>query len=117
MKLYANWFAYACQDETVVTSTCLLARDRPVLVLEAGETLAELPSYLIPLGQGVYEIGFPYLQPDALKRERQYEACLTVLRDRTSYTVDLHITDEVLDAETCTSKSQEEELKTEFGWR
>ncbi|MGB3206094.1 MAG: DUF2357 domain-containing protein, partial [Crinalium sp.] len=42
---------------------------------------------------------------------------LTVLRDRTSYTVDLHITDEVLDAETCTSKSQEEELKTEFGWR
>ncbi len=123
MKIYAHLFAYITQAESINLSNSLgesvdlEGRNRPVLVLDSPRNFNFLPSDLpvAEIQKNVYEIGFPYLNSENfLKNHRRAHY---PLQPSHGQTITLRITDEILNAQTCESESQEQELKAQFTWR
>ncbi|OHY35004.1 hypothetical protein BCV63_00980 [Cylindrospermopsis raciborskii CS-508] len=119
MKIYSNLFAYLNQSEPISNSTELSARDRPIIVLEPHEDLS-LSSWFITIVPGVYQIGFPYLQPANLSYsdEHNWQDLRSVLNlevSKKSYK--LPIMGQVMDLETIKEEAEIEEWENRLGNR
>ncbi|SKB15499.1 conserved hypothetical protein [Planktothrix sp. PCC 11201] len=114
MKLYSSIFAYLNQQEVRVDHL-FEAKDRPCLVLEAGDILSQCPM-LIDQTDQVYEIGFPWLNPTDLQHNNdQRDQQLNLEINLHLYV--LKIRDEVLDSATIEDDKQLEEWKEKLGDR
>lgn len=119
MKIYSNLFAYLNQSEPISNSTELSASDRPIIVLEPHEDLS-LSSWFITIVPGVYQIGFPYLQPANLSYsdEHNWQDLRSVLNlevSKKSYK--LPIMGQVMDLETIKEEAEIEEWENRLGNR
>jgi hypothetical protein len=95
LKIYHNLFAYLNGDCLEAKNTVLHGCDRPILVLDPNESIAQNP-LLIHHSDRLYEIVFPYLKPSDLEH---YEyRCQAELLLSINEVEDLfYITDEVID--------------------
>ncbi|MCZ2201360.1 MAG: DUF2357 domain-containing protein, partial [Cylindrospermopsis raciborskii PAMP2012] len=97
----------------------LEASHRPILVLELDEDeLLSLPSWFIPISQGIYEVGFPYLQPTDLHYDHDHHASLRYVLSLAipGQGYNLSITD-VLDLETIKEEVEIPEWEHRLGNR
>lgn len=115
MKIYPSLFAYLNGCEPLPLNTLLQARDRPIISLDSEEHLSEQP-LLIPVGEEVYEVGFPYLKPaDIAHHNNQLEYVFNLSVNGQSCA--LRITDEVLDLDTIKEESKLSEWEEKLGER
>jgi Domain of unknown function (DUF2357) len=114
MRLYPSLFAYL-NESPVPLETLLNARDRPIIALDPEEELSA-PSFLIPISDRIYEIAFPYLKTTDIRqhpKQLKYVFNLKV----SGHIYNLHITDEVLDADTIKDTQEVSEWETILGER
>lgn len=95
MKLYHNLFAYLNGDIPLTETVVIHGSDRPILVLDNYESISPNP-LLIPHGDRIYEIGFPYLKPSDLQHHDN-SLCFQLILAIDEVHYPLQITDEVLD--------------------
>lgn len=115
MKIYPSLFAYLNGCEPLPLDTLLEARDRPIISLDSEEYLSE-QLLLIPVIEGVYEIGFPYLKPaDIAHHNNHLEYVFNLSVNSQSWA--LHVTDEVLDLDTIKEESELLEWEEKLGER
>ncbi|OSO89771.1 hypothetical protein B7O87_11525 [Cylindrospermopsis raciborskii CENA303] len=121
MRIYPSLFAYLNQHQSPLISDifALEASHRPILVLELDEDeLLSLPSWFIPISQGIYEVGFPYLQPTDLHYDHDHHASLRYVLSLAipGQGYNLSITD-VLDLETIKEEVEIPEWEHRLGNR
>ncbi len=115
MRLYPSLFAYLNNCQHVPESTLLHASDRPIIALDSQEDFSGQP-FLIPLGDGVYEIAFPYLKPrDIGHHDHQLEYIFNLSISSQLYR--LRVTDEVLDLDTIKEENELQEWENKLGKR
>ncbi|BAZ89817.1 hypothetical protein NIES932_13000 [Raphidiopsis curvata NIES-932] len=122
MKIYPNLFAYVNQSDPISNFSNLAelhTSDRPIIVLEPGEDLS-LPSWLITMSPGVYQVGFPYLQPANLSHSDNHDwqdlrSVLSLEVSKRSYK--LAIMGQVMDLETIKEEGEIEEWENRLGNR
>ena len=114
MKIYPSLFAYLSESETVTPDTLLLARYRPIIVLEIGEDISPV-SCLIPMTERVYEIAFPYIKPTDIGHKSELEYGFNLVVSGENYA--LRISDEVLDLETIQVENELAEWERQLGER
>lgn len=115
MRLYPSLFAYLNNCQPVPQETLLHASDRPIIALDSEEDFSE-PPFLIPIGDRVYEIAFPYLKPtDIAHHDNQLEYVFNFSITAQSYT--LRVTDEVLDLDTIKEENELPEWENKLGER
>jgi len=103
MKIYPSLFAYLNNSPIISDVFQLEASHRPIIVLESDEDeRLSLPSWFIPISQGIYEIGFPYLQPTDLHYDPGHHVSLRYVLslEISGQGYNLSIADKVLDSET-----------------
>lgn len=115
MKIYSSLFAYLNNCESLPVDTQLQARDRPIISLNP-ELEISRESFLIPVTNSVYEIGFPYLKTaDIIHHNQQLEYVFNLSIGEQSYA--LRVTDEVLDVDTIKEESDLPEWEEKLGKR
>lgn len=113
MKIYPNLFAYL-NNCALPIDTQLQARDRPIISLNT--ELETRESFLIPVTNSVYEIGFPYLKPaDIIHHNQHLEYVFNLSIGEHSYA--LRVTDEVLDLDTIKEENELPEWEEKLGKR
>jgi|GEM_PF-731883 hypothetical protein len=101
-------------NNLVTDAPQLKASQRPIIVLE--EPIESLPYWFIPLTDGVYEIGFPYLQPNDLQHHNFELKCVLNL-DISGKSYTLYVSDEVLDLETIQEEVEIQKWENRLGGR
>jgi hypothetical protein len=115
MKIYSSLFAYLNNCESLPVDTQLQARDRPIISLNP-ELEISRESFLIPVTNSVYEIGFPYLKPaDIIHHNQQLDYVFNLSIGEQSYA--LRVTDEVLDLDTIKEERDLPEWEEKLGKR
>ena len=119
MKIFNHIDSYLQNESCDSPEPILNGNNRPIIVLDDRETLAEIPRFLLPLQNKIYEVGFPLVTSTDWHREKSLmvKKSLKLSRDNQEISLSIYLQDQVLDSTQLNDEQTHQNLKQELSNR